>query len=194
MVVTDHLETNEIRRLNWPARSPDSNIIKHLRSTFSRAIFRGGKQYQKISNLKKNFQLNRTLSESVDVFTSRCRDGIPLVNVDEIVEIIDMKLGPSTRSACLPNSKSPNIKPSPLNRDSAKIESAISRSHGPHRPKRWLHRHPFSLGSGVVRDFTLHYTELCLTILPYASIPRWGGGALKFLPRSAALFNRISCY
>ena len=45
-------ESKKIKVMQWPARSPDLNIIENLWSTLSRIVYANGKQFNNISELK----------------------------------------------------------------------------------------------------------------------------------------------
>ena len=51
-VTKDWLITNNILSLEWPARSPDLNIVENVWAEMSRKVYENGKQYNTVSELK----------------------------------------------------------------------------------------------------------------------------------------------
>lgn len=47
------MSDNNKKILNWPARSPDLNIIENCWSDLPRAVYNNGRQFQNINDLKK---------------------------------------------------------------------------------------------------------------------------------------------
>jgi len=51
-VVKNYFERNNIKVLSWPARSPDLNIIENVWGQVARNVYRNGRQYNSVEELK----------------------------------------------------------------------------------------------------------------------------------------------
>lgn len=51
-IVNDWFKDHKIEKLNFPARSPDLNIIENVWGVLSREVYKGGKQYTDVNQLK----------------------------------------------------------------------------------------------------------------------------------------------
>lgn len=51
--VQKYFSDHDIKILNWPARSPDLNIIENCWSDLTRAVYNNGRQFQNVNDLKK---------------------------------------------------------------------------------------------------------------------------------------------
>jgi hypothetical protein len=51
------IDNHKIRTLDWPSRSPDLNPMENLWGIVSRDVYKNGKQYNNVSQLKNEIQV-----------------------------------------------------------------------------------------------------------------------------------------
>ena len=55
-VIKQYFSTKRIRLLDWPAKSPDLNIIENCWRNLARAVYQNGRQFQNVNDLKQCIQ------------------------------------------------------------------------------------------------------------------------------------------